>query len=40
MFEDAWIHVRPSNTEPIVRIFVEAETECEINRLTQEVKNL
>jgi len=24
MFEDSWLHVRPSNTEPIVRLFVEA----------------
>jgi phosphomannomutase len=40
MFEKSWIHVRPSNTEPIVRIFVEAETELEISKLTEEVKNL
>ena len=26
MFPDSWIHLRPSNTEPIVRIFVEAPT--------------
>lgn len=26
MFSDSWIHLRPSNTEPIVRIFVEAPT--------------
>ncbi|MFC1616970.1 phosphoglucosamine mutase [Candidatus Margulisiibacteriota bacterium] len=24
--EDAWAHIRPSNTEPIVRIFIEAKT--------------
>ncbi len=24
--ENGWIHVRPSNTEPIVRIFIEAES--------------
>ena len=26
MFPNSWIHLRPSNTEPIVRIFVEAPT--------------
>lgn len=26
MFNDKWIHVRPSNTEPIIRVFVEATT--------------
>jgi phosphomannomutase len=26
MYSDSWIHLRPSNTEPIVRIFVEAPT--------------
>ncbi|RAP39235.1 phosphoglucosamine mutase [Candidatus Marinamargulisbacteria bacterium SCGC AAA071-K20] len=40
MLDNSWIHVRPSNTEPIVRIFVEAQTESEVKRLTQEVKNL
>lgn len=26
-YKDAWIHVRPSNTEPIARIFIEAPSE-------------
>lgn len=40
MFENAWIHVRPSNTEPIVRIFIEApDLEMGIKLLT-EVKGL
>ena len=25
-FEDHWIHVRPSNTEPIIRVIAEART--------------
>jgi len=37
---DAWIHVRPSNTEPIVRIFIEAPSELAGNTLLQEVKQL
>ncbi|MFC2159052.1 hypothetical protein ACFLT9_14575 [Acidobacteriota bacterium] len=26
-FPDFWFHVRPSNTEPVVRFLVEARTE-------------
>lgn len=26
-FEDSWVHVRPSNTEPIIRIYAEALSE-------------
>jgi len=25
-FERSWVHIRPSNTEPILRIYTEAET--------------
>ena len=39
-FENAWIHVRPSNTEPIVRIFVEAPTTEEAEQLIADVKSL
>lgn len=27
LLPEAWVHVRPSNTEPIIRIFIEATTE-------------
>ena len=27
MLEDSWIHVRPSNTEPIIRVFIESKSE-------------
>ncbi len=26
IFKNAWVHVRASNTEPVVRIIAEAET--------------
>ena len=26
-FEDAWVHMRKSNTEPIIRIFAEANSQ-------------
>tara|TARA_Y100000590_G_scaffold61221_1_gene65405 strand:+ start:268 stop:1722 length:1455 start_codon:yes stop_codon:yes gene_type:complete len=34
-----WIHIRKSNTEPIIRIFAEAETTTEVNDLIQTLKN-
>lgn len=37
IFEKAWIHLRKSNTEPIVRLYVEATTE---DRAHQMVKQL
>ena len=33
----SWIHLRPSNTEPIIRLFGEAKTENLINTLFKEV---
>jgi len=32
-FENGWVHLRPSNTEPIVRIYAEAKTEAEAEEL-------
>jgi phosphomannomutase len=34
---DRWVHVRPSNTEPIVRVIAEAPRAEEAERLCQEV---
>ncbi|MBQ6068221.1 MAG: phosphoglucosamine mutase [Bacteroidales bacterium] len=39
-FEDGWVHLRKSNTEPIVRIYSEAHTEARANELAQEVKKM
>ncbi len=33
LLENAWVHVRPSNTEPIIRIFVEAPNDTEAKAL-------
>ncbi len=38
--DKSWIHIRPSNTEPIVRIFGEAKTEERINALFREVQKI
>ncbi|MDH5717407.1 MAG: phosphoglucosamine mutase [Spirochaetia bacterium] len=32
-----WIHLRPSNTEPIARLIVEAETEKELNSILSDI---
>lgn len=38
-FDDkSWIHIRPSNTEPIIRIFGEAKTEERLDALFKEAK--
>lgn len=36
--EDAWVHVRPSNTEPVVRIIAEAKDEASAVELINRVK--
>lgn len=39
-FENSWVHIRPSNTEPIIRIFAEALNGSDANRLVDKVKSL
>ncbi len=34
---DRWLHVRPSNTEPIVRVIAEAPTRADAEGLCQTV---
>lgn len=36
--DSSWIHIRPSNTEPIVRVFGEAKDENRINSLFKEIR--
>ena len=36
-FEDGWVHLRKSNTEPIIRIYSEAADENRANELAQQV---
>ena len=38
-WSDKWIHIRKSNTEPIIRIFAEAKTQEEVNELINTLKN-
>jgi phosphomannomutase len=37
---DAWVQIRASNTEPIVRVYAEARTEQEADRLAAEILKL
>lgn len=38
IFPDRWVHVRPSGTEPVVRIFAEAETMAKAQELIDRAK--
>ena len=39
-FPDGWVHIRKSNTEPIIRIYAEAKTEKRLDELVGEIKRL
>lgn len=39
-FKDAWFNVRPSNTEPLLRLNAEAKTSRELNELVAKVTKL
>jgi phosphomannomutase len=43
-FPDSWVHLRKSNTEPIIRIYSEAKTVEQANELAdtiiEEIKGL
>ena len=36
-FPDKWVHLRKSNTEPIIRIYSEASTQAEAQNLAQKI---
>ena len=40
IWPNKWIHIRKSNTEPIIRIFAEAKNQDEVNELINTLKNL
>lgn len=39
-FDDSWVHLRRSNTEPIIRIYSEAESMEKANRLADNIKSI
>jgi phosphomannomutase len=38
-FEDAWVHMRKSNTEPIIRIFAEANSQNIADKYALKIEN-
>ena len=36
-FEESWVHLRKSNTEPIIRIYTEAKTQVEADSLAEKI---
>ena len=36
-FADGWVHLRKSNTEPIIRVYSESKDENSANQLANEV---
>lgn len=39
-FEDCWVHLRKSNTEPIIRIYSEAHTMAKAEQLGEDIKKI
>ncbi|MDE5720984.1 MAG: phosphoglucosamine mutase, partial [Paramuribaculum sp.] len=39
-FADSWVHLRKSNTEPIIRIYSEAHSMQEAEQLGQQIKDV
>ncbi|MBP5365149.1 MAG: phosphoglucosamine mutase [Bacteroidales bacterium] len=39
-FEDSWVHLRKSNTEPIIRIYSEAHTTAKAEKLAQDIMDV
>lgn len=37
-FDDAWVHLRASNTEPIIRIYAEANSVEKATTLAEKIK--
>jgi len=38
-FEDKWVHMRKSNTEPIIRIYTEAQTQEDADKIAENFLN-
>ena len=37
MFEQGWVHLRQSNTEPVIRLYAEASTQAQAQQLADQV---
>jgi phosphomannomutase len=39
-FDEGWVHLRKSNTEPIIRIYAEHKNREEADKLADGIKNV
>ena len=39
-FDESWLHIRKSNTEPIIRIYTEAKSQLKCNKIIEDFKSL
>ena len=39
-FKEGWVHLRKSNTEPIIRVFAEAKSKKEAIELVNKIKEI
>ena len=39
-FDDSWIHLRKSNTEPIIRLYAEAENDKRIDAQVEKIQGI
>lgn len=39
-YDDAWLNIRPSNTEPVLRFNLEAKTEDRLTEIVEKVKSI
>ena len=39
-WDNSWVHIRKSNTEPIIRIYAEGETKESATKLVEGVKQI
>ena len=40
IWDNSWVHIRKSNTEPIIRIYAEGKTKAIANELVEGVKQI
>ena len=39
-WENSWVHIRKSNTEPIIRIYAEAQSQNEVDSILIDIKKV
>jgi phosphomannomutase len=40
IFKDGWVNVRPSNTEPLLRLNAEADTKADLDKYVRKIKKI